>query len=742
VLGPLAVCGAGGWESPPAPLRRRALAALALAAGDAVDPERMADAMWGETVPASARKVVQNHVLALRRSLGSTMIETRPGGYVLVVDQDQVDARRFEAVALDGRAAAGLGHTAAAIDRFEEALGLWRGDPYPDLAEWASARGEIARLWELRRSVVEDRLDAMLAQGEHLDATAEIEASVTDAPLRERRWELLMTALYRSGRQAEALRAFQRARELLITQLGIEPSAALRRLEAAVLAQDPTLDWRGGFSPPWPTAPTGLPTSSSEDALHAGDLALRRGAPAEAVVCYRKALTQVGAEGGSLGRECEVLVRLAESEYLSGDPARRSTGVAAARLADHVGDRELLVRAALAGSRQIDAAITRVDPDRVALLRRALDATAMPSDQARVLAVLASELNASPDYAERRKLSDTALGLAHLSGDASTLHQVLAARFASIQAPDTVHERLSNTGEDLAIVGGLDDLRSRWGALNNRSMVCLEAGDDVESEQADVAAAEIADCLGIPAMRWRAQFIEARRLTWHGDLSSAERQAKSALETGEAAGEEATYLFVGQLYLIWWNQGRLPEIGGGLATTPLERPLDRAFASHAYAHIPQAREAKGLLAGLAARGFADVPYDGFWLTVMALVADAAAHVAASDVIDDVYELLLPWRDQIVVTPTTRLGSVAHYIGMLATRRGRLRDADDFFAQAIETHERMNAPIWTARTRLEWARALIVREPGRGLGQLTLAKNAAHALGAQDIAAEAAALTRP
>jgi hypothetical protein len=165
-------------------------------------------------------------------------------------------------------------------------------------------------------------------------------------------------------------------------------------------------------------------------------------------------------------------------------------------------------------------------------------------------------------------------------------------------------------------------------------------------------------------------------------------------------------------------------------------------ASHAYAHIPQAREAKDLLAGLAARGFADVPYDGFWLTVMALVADAAAHVAASDVIDDVYELLLPWRDQIVVTPTTCLGSVAHYIGMLATRRGRLRDANDFFAQAIETHERMNAPIWTARTRLEWARALIVREPGRGLGQLTLAKNAAQALGAQDIATEAAALTRP
>ncbi len=187
--------------------------------------------------------------------------------------------------------------------------------------------------------MVEDRLDALLAQGEHLDAVAEIEASVADAPLRERRWKLLMTALYRSGRHAEALRAFQRARDLMITQLGLEPSEALRRLEAAILAQDPALDWRGALSAPWLTAPTGSPTSASEDALRAGDLAFRRGAPAEAVACYRRALTSAGANDGSLVRECEVLVRLAESEYLAGDPARRSTGVAAARLADHLGDR-------------------------------------------------------------------------------------------------------------------------------------------------------------------------------------------------------------------------------------------------------------------------------------------------------------------------------------------------------------------------------------------------------------------
>src|SRR5262245_25415755 len=459
---------------------------------------------------------------------------------------------------------------------------------------------------------------------------------------------------------------------------------------------------------------------------------MQRGAPAEALTCYRRALTCVGAGRDPLVSECEVLVRLAESEYLASDPAHRATGVAAARLADHLGDRDLLVRAALAGSRQIDAAVTRVEA-----LRRAAEAASETADQARVLAVLASELNASPDGAERRKLSDRALALARLSGDASTLHQVLAARFSAIQAPDTLDERLANTAEDLAVVSGSDDLRSRWGALSNRATACLEAGDIGASERADDEAAAIAGTFGLPGMRWRTQFIEARRLTWHGDLPAARRMAREALGTGEAAGEDAAYLHGGQLYLIWWTEGRLPEVGAAIDSMPLDRPLDRAFACHAYAHMSRAREAQGLLAGLAARGFADVPYDGFWLTVMALVADVAARVADGDLLDEIHELLRPWRDQVIVTPTTCLGTVAHYLGMLAAGLGRPTDADDAFAQATEAHERMDAPIWAARSRLEWGRSLIGRDPAQGRRQLMLAHQVAQAHGAGGIVAEAA-----
>lgn len=741
VLGPLAVRGLRGWTTPTARLRRRVLAALALTAGEVVDSERLADAVWGEEVPSSARKVVQNHVRALRRGLGDGVIETRLGGYTLAVAREEVDAGRFEARVHSGRAALRVGDPTA-IDALDDALGLWNGEPYPDLVDWPPAQGEIARLSELRRTVVEDRLDALLGLGEHLSAVAESELCVAEEPLRERRWALLITALYRSGRQAEALRAFQRARDLLIAQLGVEPSTGLRGLEAAILAQDSALDWQGELRPPDRTAPAeaAAPRAALAEALAAADAAMRAGATTDAVACYRRALTHVGPGGGSLNRECEVLVRLAETEYLAGDPAHRSTGIAAARLADHLGDRELLVRAALTASRQIGGARGRVDPERVAMLRRALAAAASPSDRACLLAVLATELSASPDHGGRRRLSDEALALARVSGDTTTLHRVLAARVGHIDGPDTLVERLSNTGEDLTLVDELDDPRWRWGALSNRAMACFEAGHAAECETADRAAAKIAEELGYPAMRWQSSFVEARRLLWHGDIPSAKRHSRRALEIGREAGEVLTEpIAVAQLYLIRWDEGRLAEILGFFASAPLEGPLERAFAAHAYANLGQPREAQRLVTGLAARGFADVHYDGFWLTVMSLVADAAARATVTDVAEEVYDLLLPWRDQIVVTPGTCLGSVAHHVGTLAAALGRPNDADDAFAQAAATHEGLNAPIWTARTRLEWARAIVADDPRRGLDLLAKAEQLARAAGAHGIVAEASSL---
>ena len=700
VLGPLAVRGPQGWATPSARLRRRALATLALTVGEVVDVDRLADALWGDDVPASARKIVQNHVLALRYSLGAGAIETRPGGYVLALGPDEIDAGLFEALAVGARRAG----NGTAGDMLERALGLWAGDPYLDLADWDPAQAEIARLMELRRTMVEDRLDSRLGRGEHLNAVAEIEVSVADEPLRERRWELLMTALYRSGRQAEALRAYQRARDLLIARLGIEPSPGLRRLEAAILAQDLSLEWRGIVRSPTGGAGTSGADVAVADTVRAGDEALRTGHPADAVASFRSALTQVGRTGGSLRDECEVLVQLAEAEYLVGEPTHRSTGVAAARLAEHLGDVELLVRAALAGARQVEGAAGGVDSQRVDMLRRAADVATSTADRARLLAALATELNTSPDHAERRKLSDQALAIARASGNRLALHRVLAARAASIRAPDTLDERLSNAREDLALARALDR-RAQWGAWSNMAMASMEAGDDATADQADREAARIGDDLGLTPARWRAAFVDARRLLWHGNIPAAKQAVRRARELGHESGEPlAEAIHLAQLYLIRWDEGRLPEAAEFLATLPLERPFDRALASHAEAHSGHTGDARRLLTGLAARGFADVHYDGFWLTVMCFAADAAARAGVTDVAADLLDHLRPWRDQIVLTPATCMGSVAHYIGVLAAALDRTEEADDAFAQAARTHQRMNAPIWTTRTRLAAARA--------------------------------------
>ncbi len=234
----------------------------------------------------------------------------------------------------------------------------------------------------------------------------------------------------------------------------------------------------------------------------------------------------------------------------------------------------------------------------------------------------------------------------------------------------------------------------------------------------------------------------ARQLTWHGDLRAAKRQARRALETGRAAGEEADSLFGAQLYLILWNEGRLTEMGGALASMPLEVPLDRAFACHAYAHLRRLRDAERLLGGLAARDFSDVPYNGFWLTVMALVADVAARVAqhprsstsctscchpgATSSWSHPRHASAAWRTTSACSPPDSTDRATRTMPLL---------------QATEIHERMNAPIWTARTRLEWGRSLLTRDHERGAVQLSLAHDAAHPLGAHDIVAEAAALAR-
>ncbi len=241
ILGPVDVEG-DGKALPLGGRRERALlAALILGAGDVVSTDRLAAALWGDDPPRSAAKTLQNHVLRLRKVLGPAVIETRRPGYRLVVGPDAIDARRFEKLLRDARNSSIDGAPDRAAATLREALQLWRGPPLEELAGHAPAEAEAARLAELRRLASEDLMDADLACGRHTTCVAELESMVAAEPLRERRWAMLMLALYRCGRQADALRAYQRARTTLAQELGVEPGPELRAIEQSVIAQDPGL---------------------------------------------------------------------------------------------------------------------------------------------------------------------------------------------------------------------------------------------------------------------------------------------------------------------------------------------------------------------------------------------------------------------------------------------------------------------------------------------------------------------
>lgn len=238
LLGPVAINGEAGAL---APRDRVVLSALALSPTEISSVERLADALWGPAPPPSWPKVVPGCIHRLRRTLGPAAIETTPYGYRLAVDDEDIDARRFESLLRHGREQLARDDVDRAAYSFGEAVDLWRGAAYPDLDHWEPGRIEAARLAELRLEAQECRIDAGLRAGRHADMLAPAQAAVAQSPLREMRWGLLALAQYRCGHQGEALQTLRRARRMLVHELGLDPGPDLAALETAILRQDPVL---------------------------------------------------------------------------------------------------------------------------------------------------------------------------------------------------------------------------------------------------------------------------------------------------------------------------------------------------------------------------------------------------------------------------------------------------------------------------------------------------------------------
>ncbi len=239
VLGPLRVRGEEEIDLQRSS-HRRLLSILVLNANRRIGTDTLIDRNWGDDVPATAKAALQTHVSALRKLLPAEVIVTEAYGYRFDLEGHELDADEFDRLATRARHAARSRDWETALTAADAALSLWRGDPYSELADDEFARAEIARLSERRVDLEQLRFEALLGFGRNVDLLPEVERLLVDHPTRERLWEILMTALYREGRHADALEAYANARSAL-DELGLEPSRGLRRLQQKILVHDETL---------------------------------------------------------------------------------------------------------------------------------------------------------------------------------------------------------------------------------------------------------------------------------------------------------------------------------------------------------------------------------------------------------------------------------------------------------------------------------------------------------------------
>jgi tetratricopeptide (TPR) repeat protein len=358
-----------------------------------------------------------------------------------------------------------------------------------------------------------------------------------------------------------------------------------------------------------------------------------------------------------------------------------------------------------------------VDEERIATLEAAVTALDETSvTRARLLANLAMELMYSPDHERRARLSHEALELARRLGDPATLAHVIIGRFNAISRPHTLPERLLLTAELLDVAERLGDPAVSTRAWFVRHRVALEAGDMDEADRAIDAFTELVAALGQPSLRWAVAWNRAGRHLLAGRIAQADAEVHAALELAQASGQpDARAFYYNALFWLRFEQGRLEELEETWPDVIIQFPGISAFRpmlALLYCELDRESEARRVLQPIAASGF-DVPLDVLWGQTVTDWAAVCSYLGDTANAALLRERLEPYARQLAL-PAGGIanGAIAHYLGLLATTLGDHEEAEAQFRTAGTFHERIGAPSWLARTRLEWARMLLTRrQPG-------------------------------
>ena len=445
-------------------------------------------------------------------------------------------------------------------------------------------------------------------------------------------------------------------------------------------------------------------------------------------------------------RRCRLLLGRGLAQLQSGQPQFRETLLDAARLADSLGEIDLLTASVLANHRGFVSASGAVDPERVAMLDAALaraadDATAPPL----LLATLAAELSFSGE--ERRfALSDQAVALARAGGDEATLGSVLVSRFVTIWTPETLAERLVNSAESVEIADRVGDPLLQFRAVHWRSVALIQAGEVAAGAEMIARQDQLASRYGDPVSKWIARYDRSNLAIIEGRLEQAEALAGEALELATSSSQPDAIPFYGsQLANIRYEQGRLGELQGLLGQVVADNPGIpgfRAVLALACVEGELRDQASQLLDAEAADGFERIPRDLVWLAAHTIYAHVCADLGNAAAAATLYERLEPFADQLVYTGISAWGVVEHALGRLGGVL-EMADAQERMERSCARYAAMGAPVWLARGRLGWARLKLASgdrgERSSALELLDSVVTEAHSLGAAAVERRAIAL---
>lgn len=698
VLGPLRVVGPDG----PLPLtrqrERQLLCALVLHVGRTVSSEVLADALWGGAPPRSERKALQTHVFRLRSAVGSTLLRTHGTGYAVDVDPDAIDAVRFERsiAALDARGG-------EAGDR-AGLLQWWRGRAFDDLGEWPPAVLERRRLEEIRAAAIEAVIADAVAQGDA--PLAQIEGLLTEDPLRERRWMLLMIALYRSGRQADALRAYERARKVLATELGVAPGPQLVRLERAVLDHDPRLLTEQPTAWMSRRLDTEPPIHAIEANSAHGRTALARGDPGEAMTGFEAALDAARTAEIDGTAVIDLLLELGEAATQAGEPARAvKAAQEAASLARLRSDPARFARAALTAVGQ--GWPSGLDPESpaISLLEEALQRLpdAPTHLRARLLSWLAAAECHSRPLGRAREHSAEAVALARALDDEETTAVALYSQLLVDTDPLHTATNIARAEELLAL--GRQQSRTRWQAwalsMLPRYHACL--GDIAQAELLFGELADLAEQTNDLFAAHQASFGQLLRPTVEGDYNAAEVAAERVRTAGERALIDSTapaLAYWGSIGMLRLLQGRWHELDITPTMSWPQPTLNALFQASIAAGRASENDVEGTREALSRvdpMSLADLPREMYWTSVIAMLAAACwrAHDTIRAAV--LYEIAATHSDIFAINPgCIFLGAMHHHLGLLAGTLN-LDDAESHLSTAVDLHRRIGARIWVRRS---------------------------------------------